>query len=118
MNGHGHEQTLQLLEALKDVGLTFGGFVDNENRYATRWRRIATARGALLYQWPSGNTDNNIINAVKDGELAILIEVPSRKKTGMRYRSMADRLDLRDKELSLPLLGRRRRKTISQTFAP
>jgi putative ATP-dependent endonuclease of OLD family len=56
----------------------------------------------LLFRWRTGCLDENIINLVPDDKLEALIEDPAGVKTGMRLRTLQDRLGAADK--TLPLL--------------
>ena len=53
-DGGGHETTLDLLEALSDGGLIFGGFVDEEGKHPERWKRLHEKLGTLLFRWKTG----------------------------------------------------------------
>lgn len=97
-DGGGHENTLELLEALSKGGVRFGGFVDNEdNKHPSRWSSLKTKLDKLLFQWPTGCLDENIINLIPDQSLEALVTDPKGKKTGMRLRSLAKRLGIEDK---------------------
>lgn len=99
-NAQGHDQTLQILEELAGVGLAFGGFADEENgRFPTRWAKVSASLGPLLFRWSAGCTEQNLIAAVSEDQLASLIEDPAGEKTGSRLRSLADRLGCADKSL-------------------
>ncbi|MCC6889089.1 MAG: AAA family ATPase [Hyphomicrobiales bacterium] len=93
----GHDSALDLLEALAEGGLQFGGFVDNEGRHPQRWQNLKAKLGSLLFQWRSGCLEENIIKHVPDDKLQALIEDPSGDRTGERLRTLADRLDMTDK---------------------
>lgn len=99
-NGDGHETTLGVLEALSAGGLRFGGFADDENKYPERWKRLHELLGALLFRWPSLPIEPNIIGLVSDEKLEDLITDPAGVKTGMRLRTLADRLDVADKDFA------------------
>jgi hypothetical protein len=100
-NGNGHEQTLQLLEELAGVGLKFGGFADEENgRLPKRWGQVAASLGPLLFRWSAGCTEQNIIAAVPDDRLRALVEDPAEENTGVRLRTLADRLGCEDKSFA------------------
>jgi putative ATP-dependent endonuclease of the OLD family len=102
-DGGGHENTLGLLEALSGGGLNFGGVADDEEgKHPTRWRTLEAKLGNLLFRWPKGSLDENIINLVPDDKLDALIEDPAGVKTGMRLRTLQDRLEAADK--TLPVL--------------
>jgi putative ATP-dependent endonuclease of the OLD family len=99
-DGGGHETTLDLLEALSDGGVRFGGFADDEAKHPTRWTKLAAKLDKLLFRWASGCLEENIINKVPDDRLEALLTDPSRKKTGSRLRSLAERLDSEDKSFA------------------
>jgi putative ATP-dependent endonuclease of OLD family len=96
----GHENTLDLLEALAKGGLRFGGFADDESKHPTRWGALATGLDKLLFRWQSGTIEHNIIGAVPDDKLEALLTDPENDKTGARLRTLADRLDLDEEDFS------------------
>lgn len=98
-DGGGHETTLGLLEALADGGLRFGGFVDDEEgKHPERWEKVAERLGRLLFRWTSGCLEKNLIEALPDDNLEGLLIDPADEKTGMRLRTLADRLGTQDKD--------------------
>ena len=99
-DGGGHEPALSFLEALTTGGLRFGGFADEEGLYPTRWQKVETALGKLLFRWKSGCTEKNIIALVPDDKLEALVTDPEDEKTGMRLRTLADRLDIQQKDFT------------------
>jgi putative ATP-dependent endonuclease of the OLD family len=99
-DGAGHDNTVLLLEALVDGGVRFGGFADDESRHPARWEKIAKAQGPLLFRWKAGCIEQNIIGAVPDDKLEVLLTDPEGKKTGMRLRTLQERLGAADKELA------------------
>ena len=101
-DGGGHEATLDLLEALAEGGVAFGGFADDEGVHPERWQRLMTLSGARLFRWATGCLEENIIGAVADGSLEALTADSEDDKTGMRQRSLARRLGIQDK--SFPAL--------------
>jgi putative ATP-dependent endonuclease of OLD family len=96
-NADGHEAALELLEALANSGLQFGGFADNENKHPTRWAKLAESLGPLLFRWPGGCLEESIVDAVPDDKLLALLTDPLDEKTGMRLRALAERLGIEDK---------------------
>jgi putative ATP-dependent endonuclease of OLD family len=96
-DGGGHEATLGILEALAAGGLLFGGFADDEGKHPTRWAKLHTKLGKLLFRWPSRGIEENIIAAVTDDKLEAFITDPVGEKTGIRLRTLADRLGIADK---------------------
>ena len=99
-DGGANEATLGLLEALSDGGLQFAGFADNEDTHPDRWAKVAGALGSLLFRWPTGCIEQNIIDLVPDEELEALVTDPDDEKTGMRLRTLAVRLGIEDKSFA------------------
>jgi putative ATP-dependent endonuclease of OLD family len=98
-DGGGHETTLELLEALAEGGLRFGGFADDEEKkHPTRWKKVAERLDKLLFRWRSGCLEENIIRALPDNKLEALLIDPADENTGMRLRTLADRLGSQDKD--------------------
>jgi putative ATP-dependent endonuclease of the OLD family len=97
-DGGGHETTLNMLEALSDGGLRFDGFADNEEKYPSRWKSVEDELGALLFRWPTGCLEENVISVLQEDKLEALIVDPEDSKTGMRLRTLADRLGIQDKD--------------------
>ena len=93
----GIETTLDLLEALAG-GLRFSGFADNEGRYPNRWKSVEEKLDKLLFRWETGCIEENIINAIPNEWLEGLVIDPADDKTGMRLRTLADRLDSQEKD--------------------
>jgi putative ATP-dependent endonuclease of the OLD family len=93
----GHDSAIDLLEALAEGGLQFGGFVDNEGRYPQRWQALKKKLGPFLFQWTSGCLEENVIKVLPDDKLQALIEDPSGDRTGDRLRTLADRLGMTEK---------------------
>jgi putative ATP-dependent endonuclease of the OLD family len=99
-DGGGHEATLGILEALAAGGLQFGGFADDEGKHPTRWAKLHTKLGKLLFRWPSLCIEENIIAIVPDHKLEAFITDPVGEKTGIRLRTLADRLGIADKDFA------------------
>jgi hypothetical protein len=97
-DGGGHEATLGVLEALAAGGLRFGGFADDQNKHPERWKRLRERLGALLFRWPSRCIEENVVDVVPDDKLLHFITDPADIKTGMRLRTLADRLGVEDKD--------------------
>lgn len=106
-DGGGNDDTLALLEALSSGGVKFGGFVDNENRDQGRWRTVKEKVGQLLFQWAEGNMEQNVIPMFQANQVQALIEDPAEEKTGLRLRTLADRLE--SAETSFEVLTERAR---------
>ena len=99
-NGGGHENTLQLLEALDKSRLSFAGFVDEENLYPQRWRTLEGTLGKLLFRWSNGCIEQEIIAATPDNKLESLIIDPTGVQTAQRFRSLADRLRIEERDFA------------------
>jgi putative ATP-dependent endonuclease of OLD family len=92
-NGGGHEYTLDLLEALRAGGLSFGGFADDEDgKHPTRWKALEEALGPLLFRWPKGCLEQNVFEVTPDEKLEALMADPAGERTGMRRQTLARRL--------------------------
>lgn len=100
-DGGGHETTLDILEALSEARLRFAGFADEEkNKHPDRWKKVKEALGALLFRWPAGCTEENVIRAVPGDQLEALLIDPADEKTGERRRTLALRLNMEDKNFA------------------
>jgi hypothetical protein len=100
-DGGGHESTLNLLEALIEGGLRFGGFVDEEGgKHPERWKKVGEKLDKLLFRWTSGCLEENVIGALADDKLEALLTDPEGTKTGLRLRTLADRLDIQEKDFA------------------
>lgn len=100
-DGGGNDATLCLLEALAAAGLGFGGFADDEGQHPTRWQSLVQALGKLLFRWKSGCIEQNVVGVVPDDKLDALLTDPEGEKTGMRLRTLAERLGIQDKNLAI-----------------
>ena len=100
-DGGGHESTLDLLEALAVGGLRFAGFADEEEgRHPTRWQKVAQKLDKLLFRWQSGCIEKNIIDLLPDDKMDALLIDPENEKTGMRLRTLAERLGIEEKDFA------------------
>jgi putative ATP-dependent endonuclease of the OLD family len=99
-DGGGHEATLALLEALAAGGLCFAGFADEERRHPTRWQTVAQKLGELLFRWKSGCIEENIIDLLPSDKLEALLIDEENDNTGMRLRTLADRLGIQEKDFA------------------
>ncbi len=98
-DGNGHESTLGLLEALAEGKLRFGGFADDEDgKHPERWKKLAEKLDKLLFRWASGCLEQNVVGILPEDKLKELIEDPADEKTGMRLRTLADRLGIAEKD--------------------
>jgi putative ATP-dependent endonuclease of the OLD family len=99
-DGNGNDNTVKLLEALAEGGLAFGGFADDEGRSSGRWKKIMDAQGALVLRWKIGCLEENIIGAIPDDKLEALLTCPKGEETGPRLRTLADRLNIAQKDFA------------------
>lgn len=97
-DGSGNANTLDVLEALAEAGLTFGGFADDEQDSPQRWAAVIAKQGALVFRWKAGCIEDSVIGAVPVAKLEELLQCPMGEKTGYRLRTLADRLNIRDKD--------------------
>ncbi len=98
-DGGGHDPALTLVESLAKGGLKFGVFADNEeNKYPERWKKVGEKLGPLLFRWPAGCLEENVINAIANDKLEALLTDPTGDKTGRRLRTLADRLGIPEKD--------------------
>ncbi|MCH8966510.1 MAG: ATP-binding protein [Planctomycetes bacterium] len=98
-DGRGNDNTLKLLEGLVDSGLTFAGFADDEERDPEKWERVKKELGALLFRWPSGCIEENIIKLVPPDRLEEFIKDPD-GDSGERRGTLAGRLGITGNEFS------------------
>lgn len=96
-DGGGNEKTLQLLKGLTESGLQFSGFADNERTFPDSWEAVRKKLDRLLFRWSEGNTEGNIIKHVHDERLEEFIK-DSEGESGVRLRTLADRLGIEEKE--------------------
>jgi putative ATP-dependent endonuclease of the OLD family len=114
-DGGGNESTLDLLEALAEGGVAFGGFADNEGLHPVRWQTLIAAQGGKVFRWAGGCLEDNIVGAFADSSLEALVADAEGKKTGQRLRTLQERLGTGDKAfatLRAAAPGRLREKII------
>lgn len=111
-DGGGNDDALALLEALSLGGVKFGAFVDNENRNLGRWRTVKERVGQLVFQWGDGNLEQNVIPMFSADQVRALIEDPNQEKTGLRLRTLADRLETT--EATFEVLTEQARENLGQ----
>ena len=98
-DGQGNEQTLALLEAIAKSGLAFAGFADNEGKAPERWANLKAQLAGLLFQWPTGNVEGNVIAQIPEDSLTDLLKDQEGDFDGDRLRTLADRLGSADKDI-------------------
>lgn len=91
--GEGNVASLQLLEALRDAGLIFAGFADNEGTHPQRWADLKEALGNRLFQWPRSCTEDEVLSLLGDDVLVHLFADPDGSWNGERARTVAVRLE-------------------------
>jgi hypothetical protein len=97
-DGGRNESALDILEALAEGGLAFGGFADDEQKNPQRWAEVMKAQAGLVFRWKTGCLEQNVIQALADGKLEELLTCPRGEKTGDRLRTLAVRLNVQDKD--------------------
>jgi putative ATP-dependent endonuclease of OLD family len=95
-DGGGNDYTLSLLEGLARGGLAFAGFADDEGRSPERWGNLRQKLGKLLFRWPAGCLEENVVKLVPIECLEDFIR-DSEGASGDRRRTLAYRLGLEDK---------------------
>ena len=98
-DGQGNPATLDLLEALAEGGLEFGGFADYEGESPGRWSSLKTKMGSRLFQWPAGCTEQRIMSLVPDSRLAEVVDHDDAGIAAERRLTMATRLGIEDRSL-------------------
>ena len=63
-----------------------------KNKHPTRWQKLAEKLDKLLFRWQSGCIEENVIKLLPDDKLEALLTDPEGEKTGMRLRTLAERL--------------------------
>ncbi len=96
-DGCGNNSTLELFEGLVQSGLAFAGFADDEGLAPTRWKAVQEKLEKLLFRWPAGCLEENIIKLVPADRLEDFI-TDSDGHSGIRLRTLADRLGIREKD--------------------
>ena len=99
-DGQGNDATLDLLEILSSAGLKFVGLADNEGTRQGGWAKVKAKLGSRLLQWPTGCTENEIIQAIEEERVPELLKDADGDLDGQRLRTVADRLGIDDKDLS------------------
>ena len=98
-HGQGNEASLELLEALADTGLRFGGFADNEGKFSGRWSTLKTKMGKTLFQWGAGSPEQNVIAQLPEDKLIALISGVNADLAARRRFTLAQRLGMSDQSL-------------------
>ncbi|MBB4293293.1 putative ATP-dependent endonuclease of OLD family [Rhizobium leguminosarum] len=93
-DGQGNTFTLDLLEEFNKAKLALAAFVDCEGDNTKRWADLKTAMGDLLFQWPTGCTEANVIAHIGDDKLEALLVDPEETHTQPRLASLVERLKI------------------------
>ena len=72
-DGCGNDATLELLEGLANSGLRFGGFADDEGSSSGKWAEVKKKLDDLLFRWPKGCIEENIIPLIPVASLETFI---------------------------------------------
>lgn len=99
-DGHGNDNTLNLLKALSESGLKFAGLADNEGRNTGKWTDLKGAMGELLLQWNEGCTEEAVISAIPDERIPELIGAEGDAKFGYRLRHLQVRCGAEERTLN------------------
>lgn len=98
-DGQGNPATLDLLEAMADGGLLFGGFADDEGQSPGRWAALKAKMGDRLHQWAGGCTEERIMSLVDGNRLEDLLAHPDAGVAAERRVTLAARLGVQDRSL-------------------
>ena len=101
-DGQGNTFTLELLEEFNKAKLGLAAFVDCEGDNTKRWANLKTAMGNLLFQWPTGCTEVNVIAHISDDKLEALVVNSDNVETQPRLSSLVDRLKVLEPEADFP----------------
>jgi putative ATP-dependent endonuclease of OLD family len=101
-DGQGNTFTLELLEEFNKAKLGLAAFVDCEGDNTKRWANLKTAMGNLLFQWPTGCTEANVIAHISDDKLEALVVDSEDVETQPRLSSLVDRLKILEPEADFP----------------
>ncbi len=95
-DGGGNDYVLDLLEGLARGKLTFAGMADNEGRNPERWAAVKAQLNDLLLQWQVGSIEEHVVPKIDPAQLKAFVSDPSGIFTGMRLRTLADRLGVEE----------------------
>jgi len=101
-DGQGNTFTLELLEDLNKAKLGVAAFVDCEGDNTSRWANLKSSMGDLLFQWPTGCTEANVIAHIPDDRLEALLVDPDDIGTQPRLASLVERLKVLDPTAAFP----------------
>jgi putative ATP-dependent endonuclease of OLD family len=101
-DGQGNNFTLELLEEFNKAKLALAAFVDCEGDNTKRWADIKATMGDLLFQWPTGCTEANVIAHIGDDKLEALLVDPEETQTQPRLASLVERLKVLEPEATFP----------------
>ena len=92
--GQGDDQLLDLLEELNTAGIKFAGFADNDGKKPERWSRLRNDMGDLMFQWPQGCIESNILSLIPEDYIELLFKDQDGDWDGHRLRTIATRLGI------------------------
>ncbi len=101
-DGQGNTFALELLEEFNKAKLGLAAFVDCEGDNTKRWAKLKAAMGDLLFQWPTGCTEANVIAHIGDDMLKTLLTDPEEIQTQSRLASIVERLKALDPQTTFP----------------
>jgi putative ATP-dependent endonuclease of OLD family len=101
-DGQGNTFTLELLEEFNKAKLGLAAFVDCEGDNTKRWANLKKAMGGLLFQWPTGCTEANVIGHIGDEKLEALLVDSEDIQTQPRLSSLIERLKVLEPESAFP----------------
>jgi putative ATP-dependent endonuclease of OLD family len=101
-DGQGNTFTLELLEEFSKAKLGVAALVDSEGDNTTRWIKLKAAMRDLLFQWPSGCTEANVIAHVPDDKLEALLVDPDDIHTQPRLATLVERLKVIEPTAEFP----------------
>lgn len=95
-DGGGNDSSRLLLKALTGVGLSFAGFVDDEDSNSGDWLNLRMRMGDMLFQWPGTSIEKYLLARVPLHRLIELIADSDNEWEGMRYDTLKTRLGNED----------------------
>jgi putative ATP-dependent endonuclease of OLD family len=101
-DGQGNTFTLELLEEFNKAKLGLAAFVDCEGDNTKRWADLKTDLGDLLFQWPTGCTEANVVAQICDDKLEALLIDPEEIQTQPRLASLVERLKVLEPNAEFP----------------
>lgn len=92
-DGKGNDNCIKLLTGLNRAGVRAAGFIDDEDgKNSGKVRELKESYQDLLFQWPSGCTEENVISHIPESELKNLICKCASQPKGQRLAALHKRL--------------------------